>query len=92
MSNQVLTQVQQLKNYINKEIIRQDTLVERILIALLADGLHSSCKIQKKLCFLHQRRDKAGLVSTRKFIQFCSFVAWVRFFCRAKKRNPTTYQ
>ncbi len=70
MSNQVLTQVQQLKNYINKEIIRQDTLVERILIALLADGLHSSCKIQKKLCFLHQRRDKAGLVSTRKFIQF----------------------
>ncbi len=38
MSNQAFTQVQQLKNYINKEIIGQDTLVERILIALLADG------------------------------------------------------
>jgi len=38
MSNQALTQIQQLKNYINKEIIGQDTLVERILIALLADG------------------------------------------------------
>ncbi len=38
MSNQAFTQVEQLKNYINKEIIGQDTLVERILIALLADG------------------------------------------------------
>jgi MoxR-like ATPase len=30
--------IQQLKIYINKEIIGQDTLVERMLIALLADG------------------------------------------------------
>ncbi len=40
MSEQLLTQVaiQQLKTYINEKIIGQNTLVERILIALLADG------------------------------------------------------
>ncbi len=40
MSEQLFTQVaiQQLKAYINKKIIGQNTLVERILIALLADG------------------------------------------------------
>jgi len=40
MSEQLSTQiaVQQLKTYINKEIIGQNTLVERLLIALLADG------------------------------------------------------
>ena len=40
MSEQLLTQVavQQLKTYINEKIIGQETLVERILIALLADG------------------------------------------------------
>ncbi len=36
VSNQVA--VQQLKNYINQKIIGQNTLVERLLIALLADG------------------------------------------------------
>jgi len=30
--------VQQLKNYINQHIIGQDTLIERMIIALLADG------------------------------------------------------
>ncbi|KHD10728.1 ATPase AAA [Candidatus Thiomargarita nelsonii] len=36
MSTQIA--VQQLKTYINEEIIGQNTLVERLLIALLADG------------------------------------------------------
>ncbi|MEN8219098.1 MAG: MoxR family ATPase [Pseudomonadota bacterium] len=40
MSDKISTQiaVQQLKTYINEEIIGQNTLVERLLIALLADG------------------------------------------------------
>jgi MoxR-like ATPase len=40
MSDKISTQiaVQQLKTYINEEIIGQNTLVDRLLIALLADG------------------------------------------------------
>jgi MoxR-like ATPase len=37
-SNQIRTSIQQLKNYIGEQIIGQEVLVERMLIALLSDG------------------------------------------------------